>query len=105
MSQLFGDKFATKSIGKEGHRRLVLYLKSVGASQLSMSQPKTSDSDEALKEASTDDEITKTKNCTKKHKRPDKQLYIPPRSKTVKPGECHMASNHVASRVMDKTRT
>ena len=79
VSQLFNGSFATISIGKEGNRRLVLYVRSI-CDQLKMSENCADKREAVPKEALPSD------GC-KKHKRPDKQLYIPPRSKNVKSNE------------------
>lgn len=88
-SQLFNDTFSTVSIGKDNQRRLVIFSK-VAHDKLRMSE--NGDTDEVLVRKDTilsgDDQFeAKSMNCAKKHKRPDKPLYIPPGSKNNKSTE------------------
>lgn len=70
VNQLYADQFSTISIGKEGYRRLVIYPKYILSN---MSKNVLSSDREDCTQSNTQQ--------SKLNRRPDKKLYIPPRSK------------------------
>lgn len=84
VSQLFSEfRISTISIGRENRRRTCLFFTDV-ISQLKMSQNNEAAVDVKASESSDSSENAK---ISKKHKRPDKPLYVPPGSKSSKCNE------------------
>lgn len=82
VSQLFSEfKIATISIGRESRRRTCLFFTDV-ISQLKMSQNNEAAVD--VKVSESGDSSEKKAKISKKQKRPDKPLYVPPGSKSSK---------------------